>query len=160
MIKQVEAYNELHGHYPELVQVDKIYATRANRRWLKEKNIRITATPLGRRKEKPRETYYQKTKRRKEAAERNHIEGKFGQGKNAYKLNEIRAKLKNTSESWVACIFFIMNLINYNKQAIFSLIFQARNRVAMQIALLLNQFKVIFEHQKVLENRNVKLFVC
>ena len=160
LIKQVKAYKELHGHYPELVQVDKIYATRANRRWLKERNIRITATPLGRRKEKPRETYYQKTKRRKEAAERNHIEGKFGQGKNAYKLNEIRAKLKNTSESWVACIFFIMNLINYDKQAIFSLIFQARNRVAMQIALLLNQFKVIFEHQKVLENRNVKLLVC
>lgn len=35
--KQVEAYKELHGHYPELVQADKIYATRENRKWLKER---------------------------------------------------------------------------------------------------------------------------
>jgi len=48
-----------------------------------------------------------------EKAERNHIEGKFGQGKNGYKLNQIRAKLKETSESWVACIFFVMNLLKY-----------------------------------------------
>ncbi len=48
LIKQVEAYKKLHGHYPELVQVDKIYATRENRRWLNERGIRITAPPLGR----------------------------------------------------------------------------------------------------------------
>ncbi len=119
LIKQVESYKELHGNYPELVQVDKIYATRENRSWLKERNIRITALALGRRRSKEEETYYQKRKRRKEAAERNHIEGKFGQGKNGYNLNEIRARLKNTSESWVACIFFIMNLILYEKRSFF-----------------------------------------
>lgn len=119
LINQVESYRELHGHYPELVQVDKIYATRENRIWLKERNIRITALALGRRRSKEKETYYQKRKRRREAAERNHIEGKFGQGKNGYNLNEIRARLKNTSESWVACIFFIMNLILYEKGSFF-----------------------------------------
>ena len=31
---QVEAYRIIHGHYPELVQVDRIYATRENREWL------------------------------------------------------------------------------------------------------------------------------
>ncbi len=113
LIKQVEAYKELHGHYPELVQVDKIYATQENRRWLKERGIRMTAPPLGRKPVKTAQTYYQKRKARKEATERNHIEGKFGQGKNGYNLNEIRARLKATSESWVACIFFVMNLINY-----------------------------------------------
>jgi transposase, IS5 family len=113
LIKQVEAFKELHGHYPELVQVDKIYATRENRRWLKERGIRITAPPLGRKPAKTTQSYYQKRKERKEATERNHIEGKFGQGKNGYHLNEIRARLSATSESWVACIFFVMNLINY-----------------------------------------------
>ena len=68
LIKQVESYKELHGHYPELVQVDKIYATRENRIWLAEKDIRITAVSLGRRKGKEKETYYQKRKRRNEAA--------------------------------------------------------------------------------------------
>ncbi len=71
-----------------------------NRLWLKERNIRITTPPLGR-KPKIELTQYQKTKHKKEAAERNHIEGKFGQGKNGYNLNKIRAKLKETSESWI-----------------------------------------------------------
>ena len=115
LIKQVEFYKELHGHYPELVQVDKIYATRKNRNWLKERGIRITAVPLGRKSKQKKETYYQKTKRKKEATERNQVEGKFGQGKNGYLLNQIRAKLLKTSESWVACIFFVMNLIHYEK---------------------------------------------
>jgi len=59
------------------------------------------------------------TKNQKEAAERNHIEGKFGQGKNGYNLNEIRARLRNTSESWVACIFFVMNLVHYQANYFF-----------------------------------------
>lgn len=110
---QVEAYRTIHGHYPELAQVDRIYATRENREWLKERGIRITASPLGRPHAKEKKTPYNKNKKRKEAAERNHIEGKFGQGKNGYNLNKIRARLQKTSESWVACIFFIMNLIKY-----------------------------------------------
>lgn len=124
LIPQVESYKKLHGHYPELVQVDKIYATRENRKWLKEKLIRITAPPLGRKSNELRqESYYKKRKRKAEAAERNQIEGKFGQGKNGYNLNQIRATLKNTSESWVAAIFFIMNLIHYQKINISGLIF-------------------------------------
>ena len=54
LIKQVESYRELHGHYPELVQVDKIYATRANRMWLTERNIRITAVHWGEEKAEKR----------------------------------------------------------------------------------------------------------
>ncbi len=80
LIMQVENYFKIHGYYPELVLVDKAYSTRENRKWLQERNIRITAPPLGR-KPKKEENQYQKSKRKKEAAERNHIEGKFGQGK-------------------------------------------------------------------------------
>ena len=125
LVKQVETYKKLHGHYPELVQVDKLYATRANRKWLKEREIRITAKPLGRiSKEQKEESYYYRRKRKKEAAERNHIEAKFGQGKNGYNLNKIRARLKATSESWIACIFFVMNLINYEKKSILYTLFE------------------------------------
>lgn len=120
LIRQVENYKTLHGYYPELVQADKIYATRENRKWLKERAIRITAPPLGRKsKESKKESYYKKRKRKKEATARNHIEGKFGQGKNGYKLNQIRATLQKTSESWIAAIFFIMNLIHYQKNILF-----------------------------------------
>lgn len=110
---QVKAYRTIHGHYPELVQTDRIYATRENREWLKKRGIRITAAPLGRPQKKEKQTPYSRKKKREEAAERNQIEGKFGQGKNGYNLNKIRARLQKTSESWVACIFFIMNLIKY-----------------------------------------------
>jgi hypothetical protein len=134
LINQVEAYKELHGHYPELVQVDKIYATRENRMWLKERGIRITAPPLGRKPVKAKQSNNQKRKKRQEAAERNHLEGKFGQGKNGYNLNQIRARLKDTSESWIACIFFVMNLIHYETNHFFGSILKWMNRVLMVLS--------------------------
>ena len=112
LIGQVEAYYELHNYYPELVQVDKIYATRENRKYLKERGIRITAAPLGRKKKEENETSYQKRKRKKEATERNRIEGKIGQAKRGYNLNNIRARRKDTSESWIGAIIFIVNLLS------------------------------------------------
>ena len=45
-----------------------------------------------------------------------------------YNLNQIRAILKGTSESWIACIFFIMNLIQYESKYIFDLIFVSVKR--------------------------------
>jgi hypothetical protein len=51
----------LHGYYPELVLVDKAYSTRKKRKWLAQRNIRITAKPLGR-KPKQQKTSYQKAK--------------------------------------------------------------------------------------------------
>jgi hypothetical protein len=110
---QVERYRALTGHYPELVQVDRIYLNRENRAWLKERGIRHTGEPLGRKPEKTVKSYYTKRKERREAAERNQIEGKFGQGKNGYDLNHIRARLSSTSMSWIAAIIFVMNIIRH-----------------------------------------------
>lgn len=107
---QTEAYKSIHGYYPELVQADQIYATKENRRYLKERGIRLTAKKMGR-PSNQEESYYQRKKREKEFYERNRVEGKFGQGKNGYNMNRIRAKLKGTSESWVSCIVLVMNLL-------------------------------------------------
>ena len=137
LILQVENYKTLHGYYPELVQVDKIYATRENRKWLTQRAIRITAPSLGRKsKEFKEESYYKKRKRKKEATQRNQIEGKFGQGKNGYNLNQIRATLQKTSESWIAAIFFIMNLIHYKKNVFLELISYLSNHFNRQIGFL------------------------
>jgi hypothetical protein len=46
--KSVEKYRARFGFYPMEVLADKIYCTRENRKWLKEKNIRLRAKPLGR----------------------------------------------------------------------------------------------------------------
>lgn len=105
--KQAEAYRLLFGCYPELIQADKIYATNENRRWCAENNIRLTATPKGR---PPKKTARQKRQERNEYAERNHIEGRIGNGKQAFSLNQIKAKLKDTSQTWIAITLFVMNL--------------------------------------------------
>jgi IS5 family transposase len=160
LVKQVEAYRELHGHYPELVQVDKIFATQANRRWLKERGIRITAPPLGRKPAKTKQSYYQKRKARKEAAERNHIEGKFGQGKNGYDLNKIRARLKDTSESWIACIFFVMNLIHCETSYFFGSFFRWMKGVIAETAPFKNQLEWNFELKHITETKYIGLRLC
>ena len=143
LIPQVEEYFKIHGFYPELVQVDKAYSTRENRAWLKERNIRITAPQLGRRP-------------KKEAAERNHIEAKFGQGKNGYNLNTIRAKLMETSESWVSCIFFVMNLINFQKKlSLGALFYQLLTQLDHVIDVKrLQRCNLYFEYRNFKQNHN------
>jgi hypothetical protein len=134
---QVERYRELNGHYPEVVIADAIYGTRENRQWLKDRNIRYSGKALGR-PSKTIQTPYQKRKFKKEQGERNHIEGKFGQGKNGYNLNKIRARTALTSESWIACILFVMNIVKFFKNfsaAQFPTLFTSFNTLVYQHAL-------------------------
>jgi hypothetical protein len=49
--------------------------------------------------------------------DRNPIEGRFGQVKVRYGMNRIRARLKDTSESWVAMILVVMNLVRMTREA-------------------------------------------
>lgn len=116
---QVGKYNKLHGHYPELVQIDGIYMTQQNRKFLKDNQIRHTAKPLGR---PPKEQLSKKDKKiqKTERAERNHIEAerrpsKFGQGKTKFGLNKIMARLANTSKSWIGAIVFVLNILKLSK---------------------------------------------
>ena len=112
---QVEAYQQRYGHYPATVLGDPVYGTRDNRRWLKARGIRFAGKPLGRRKKETdtnREQLKQdKARRREEYLQRIPIEGKFGQGKNGYRLNYIRAKRADTSLAWINSIFLVMNLL-------------------------------------------------
>lgn len=117
--KQVEAYKKLNGCYPEVVITDKIYGTRENRQWLKDLGIRYSGKPLGRPSAQS-QTQYRKRKQKIEQGIRNQVEGKFGQGKNGYNLNRVRARTSRTSESWIAAIFFVMNLIRFGKEFLFS----------------------------------------
>lgn len=116
---QVECYRERNGHYPERVLADPLYGTRENRQYLKQLGIHFAGKPLGRAKkvtEENREALkQQKTERRNDYLQRIPIEGKFGQGKNGYRLNYIRAKLADTSAAWVNSIFLIMNLLILEK---------------------------------------------
>jgi hypothetical protein len=115
--KQVEDYQQTFGCYPKSVLADGIYLNRENRKYLKEKGIIIYGKPLGRPPRDPVQTPSQKYQNKKKAAKRNNVEGKFGQAKRGYGLNNIKARLPETSESWIHAIFFIMNLTQLLKVA-------------------------------------------
>ncbi len=115
----VENYKQRFGYYPEKVIADKLYWSRDNRRWLKKNNIKLAAKPLGRPSAKAVANHVS-------PGERNPIEGKFGQAKNGYGMNRIRARLKQTSESWVASIILVLNLVKLAGTVPYCLSFSAQ----------------------------------
>ena len=88
--------------YNKTVITFQIYCTRVNPAALKGLGIKLTAKPLGR----PSALSIHVS-----AGERNPIEGKFGQAKTGYGLNRIKARLQETSESWIATIILVLNLV-------------------------------------------------
>ena len=114
LLSTVENYKRRFGYYPKKVFADKIYCNRANRAKLKERNIILVAKPLGR----PSLAVDNHIR----PGERNPIEGKFGQAKTAYGMNRIKARLQDTSESWIASIVLVLNLIKLIGRASLSLL--------------------------------------
>jgi hypothetical protein len=115
MMEYIEKYRNRFGFYPKEVLADQIYCNRINRAALKEKGIKLLAKPLGR----PSAVHQHVS-----PGERNPIEGKFGQAKTAYGLNRIKARLPQTSESWIACIILVLNLVKLAGAALPSQIFE------------------------------------
>ena len=116
LMDSVEKHKTRFGFYPAEVLADQIYCTRENRKQLKLLDIKLIAKPLGR-------PSAQAVKIHLSPGERNPIEGKFGQAKVAYGLNNIRAKLSSTSTSWIAAIALVLNLVKLTGQALVSLLF-------------------------------------
>lgn len=102
ILEYVQKYRKRFGCYPREILADQIYCTRVNRAALKELGIKPLAKPLGR--PSARSIHVS-------PGERNPIEGKFGQAKTGYGLNRIKARLKGTSESWIASIILELNLV-------------------------------------------------
>ncbi len=121
----VEKYKERLGYYPKEVLADKIYCNRENRAYLKEKGIILKAKPLGR----PAKVALSN---QVSPGERNPVEGKFGQAKTAYGLDRIKARLSNTSESWVASIILVLNLVHLAEVAL--------------LWKIVKQLKLVFKH--------------
>lgn len=109
--ESIERYKERNGYYPEVVQVDKLYRTRENIKYCKERNIRISGTRLGRPPKEKEKTKKQKEIERRDMRERNEIEGKIGEGKRRYGLNLIMTKLKETSETTIMMSIIAMNIM-------------------------------------------------
>mgnify|MGYP003493526472 CR=1 FL=1 len=113
--RQVEAFKQFTGFYPESIHVDRIYRTEENRAWCKELGIRMSGVRLGRPPKNPSEAM--KKQAQSDEKIRNLIEGKFGEAKRRFSLGRVMAKLDNTSETSIAITFLVMNLSALLRQA-------------------------------------------
>ena len=110
LIDSVESYRRAYGHYPARVLADKIFRTRENLGYCKERGIRINGPKLGKpptdeaiRRQQLKEEWL-------ESGERGEIERDFGVGKRRYSLGRIMMKLRDTSEVAVRMVVLAMNL--------------------------------------------------
>lgn len=115
LMATVERYKKRTGCYPKKVFADKIYCNRANRRSLKELKIELVAKPLGRPSKAMEPNHIR-------PGDRNPIEGKFGQAKTTYGLNRIKARLSDTSLSWIATIIMVLNLVKLTGRVLYCLL--------------------------------------
>ena len=119
----VERYKEETGYYPQRILADKIYRNRDNLQYCKKYGIHMSGPKLGR-PPKDKALYAQQCRdERREAGERNEVEGKFGTGKRCYGMSRITARLKDTSETQIHMIVLTMNLWKKMKSS-FTLICQ------------------------------------
>ena len=108
---------------------------------MKSKGIRYSGKPLGR---PPKLTRQQKRRLQNEAGYRSLIEGKFGEGKRKYDLGLVKTKTMDTSESWIAAVFFVMNLAHWLRLDFFVSFFKTI------FSRIFYNFKELFVYQNLL----------
>lgn len=139
LIKTVEQYKARFGYYPKEVLADKIYCNRTNRARLKELGTVLVAKALGR----PRAL-----SNHIRPGQRNPIEGKFGQAKTAYGLNRIKARLAQTSSSWIATIIMVLNLVKLAGQVLFCPILSIHKQIERELAMPIVRMEGYLYQQK------------
>lgn len=133
LMSAIEQYKTRLGYYPQEIAADKIYCNRENRRRLKELRIGLRAKPLGRPSAVKTEHV--------SPGERNPIEGKFGQAKTAYGMNCIKARLQTTSESWIATIVLVLNLVKLTRVVLYSLLCRLLTYAVTRIGNIITKCK-------------------
>lgn len=137
---QAEAFKQRTGSYPESIHADKAYRNRDNLRWCRENNIRLSGPALGRPLVEDEDRTARIKQQRLDERIRIEIEGRFGTAKRRYGLDKIMTKLRQTSETTIALILFVMNLDKILRDLLSSLLewlMSSRIRLAyMSIAVL------------------------
>lgn len=106
----VKEYKKQTGFYPQRILADKIYRTRDNLQYCEKHHIHMSGPKLGR-PPKDKALYAQQCRdERREAGERNEVEGKFGTAKRCYGLDRLTARLQSTCETQIHMIVLTMNL--------------------------------------------------
>ena len=98
------------GYFPERILADQIYRSRSNLAWCAKQGIRLSGPKLGRPPKDASATREQKATERKDAADRNIVEGVFGTTKRVYGLDPVAAKLEGTTRTVISLAILVFNL--------------------------------------------------
>jgi len=115
----IDKYRKRFGYLPISCYADKIYLNRENRALLTKYHIKIVGKPLGRPSQEMQTKQY-KEQAAKDMGKRNEIEATFGTGKRVYKANNIRAKLPDTADTWVAMCYLVKNVMKFLRELLFT----------------------------------------
>lgn len=110
LIDSAESYRRAYGHYPARILADKIFRTRENLRYCKERGIHMNGPKLGKPPTDEAIRRQQLKEEWQESGERGEIEREFGVGKRRYSLGRVMMKLRDTSEVAVRVVVLAMNL--------------------------------------------------
>lgn len=145
---QIERYKKRFGYYPSSVHADTIYRTRENRKYCKDRDIRLSGKPLGRPKKRTPENAEQlkaqKRLERQDECDRIPVEGKFGNCKRKGTLGRIMAKLAHTSESVIHVGIIMLNLEKYLRAVLLWLHLGAMRARRIIIAALASAYAALF----------------
>ena len=119
-IDAIERYHTRTGHYPKRVLVDKIYRTRENLRFCKDKHIEISGPKLGRPAEgKPKASKDEK----QDEKDRIEVERFFSLDKRRNGAGLIMTKLSDTTLNTIALTVLVTNLFATTASTFFVLYF-------------------------------------
>lgn len=151
--EQIERYKKRFGYYPSSVHADTIYRNRENRKYCKERNIRLSGKPLGRPKkptsENADEIKAQKILERQDERDRIPVEGKFGNCKRKGTLGRVMAKLAQTSESVIHVGIIMLNLEKYLRAVLLWLHCMATRLCRRMIAALTSAYVTLIASENI-----------
>jgi len=123
LIAQVETFKQRHGVYPESVHADNTYRNSKNRRYCRERGIRLSGAPLRERFDPHK--HPEDKQAHQDLIDRVLIEGKIGQAKRRYTMGLVMTKLACTTQTSIAITVIVINLMKLLRQASFLLVLPA-----------------------------------
>lgn len=119
----IERHKERTGHYPKRILVDKIYRTKDNINYCKERGIRMSGPKLGRPKKNQEQTKADKKIEYQDNKDRIEIERFFSLDKRCNGAGLITTKLEDTTLHSVAMSVYVTNLFSLATPDFFVLYF-------------------------------------
>jgi hypothetical protein len=110
LIECADSYRKRQSCYPGRILADKTYRNRENLAWCKARGIRLSGPRLGRPPTDTNLTRAAKRQERRDAADRNIVEGVFGTTKTTYGLDPVMARTKETTKTVISLAILVFNM--------------------------------------------------